>query len=245
MKLTPIKLGVFFIIGLLVGAVGTFTFSKTHTIAQQTEIKHTIPKTEFKVRLPTLAVNSKSGEGVIIPLTVEARPGSGRVLTDIEDLLFWVDTQYSIQVAKNLAENLTGKDLSSTDLVYQVDSKSIAVSGESAGAALAVATIATITRQVPKTDVAITGTIDERGVVGRIGGVVAKARAAEKAGITVLLVPKGQSELYELRPIKKCKYQSGWEVCTITYQKKYIDLNITITEVSNIWEVLPYFGIKL
>ncbi len=198
------------------------------------------------VELKTLAVNSVTNEGMTIPLVVEARPGSGAVLADIDNLLFWVDTQQSIQLSKNLAQQITNTDLSNVDLVYYVNAiNSSSVSGGSAGAALTVATVAAITGQTLPSNVAITGAVNQDGTIGRIGGVVEKARAAAANGIDILVVPSGQSELYELRPVKECDEKGKWEVCTIEYEKEFIEVGVEIVEVSNIMEVFPYFGVKI
>ena len=50
----------------------------------------------------------QNGKGVSTPLVVEVKPGTGEALTNIDKLLFWTDTQQSIQTAKAVAENITG-----------------------------------------------------------------------------------------------------------------------------------------
>jgi len=85
------------------------------------------------------------GKGVATVLKVGMKPGSGKVLVDINNILFWLDTQQSIQTAKKVAQEVTKVDLSKFDLVYSLEKiNATVVEGPSAGAALTIATIAVI-----------------------------------------------------------------------------------------------------
>ncbi len=197
------------------------------------------------VEINTLAVMPATGLGATMPLRVEARPGSGRVLTDIETMTFWQDTQQSIQIAGRLAEETTGKDLSEVDLIYQIPIESVSVSGDSAGVALTVATIAALTEQKLDPTVVVTGAIDHEGNIKPVGGVSEKAQAAARSDLKILLVPPGQGNLYSVEAVKSCEETDGWEICKVNYEKDYDSLNIEVIEVSTLEEVLPYFGIRL
>ena len=58
-----------------------------------------------------------SGKGVTTLLKVQARSGDGKVLADINQILFWVDTQNSIRVARSVAQNFTDVNMSTIDLI--------------------------------------------------------------------------------------------------------------------------------
>jgi predicted S18 family serine protease len=70
-----------------------------------------------------------------------------------------------------------------------------AVDGGSAGALMTLLMIAAIDQTQPQDDLIMTGTIDQDGHVGAIGGVVEKATAAKKANKTLLLLPRENSQL--------------------------------------------------
>ena len=185
------------------------------------------------------------GNGVVTALDVQVSTGSGRVLTNIDKLFFWVDTQNSIRIATKVAQDLTGKVLSKYDIVYTVKANASVIEGGSAGAALTVATIAALENKSINNKIMITGTIEEDGRVGPIGEVVAKAIGAKDVGATLFLVPAGQGSSSVYRPEKKCYTESGIQICeTRTISEKiYIskDVGIEVREVHNIKEAMNYF----
>lgn len=187
-----------------------------------------------------------NGKGVLAKLTVELKPGDGKVLTDIENLLFWADTQLSIQTAKQAAEKFTHADLSRSDLIYTVEADHTRlIGGGSAGAALAIATVAVIQNRTLDPAISITGAIDEEGNVLPVGGVAEKAEAVYAQNITILLVPPGQSGLSTLLPRKSCISRGRVEVCEVKYEKGSLsDLGPEVAEVRNIYEAALIFGLR-
>jgi len=196
------------------------------------------------IKLPVPAVDEE-GKGVATTLIVEAMPGEGRVLTDINHILFFTDTQNSIQIAKAVAENITKINTSEIDLVYQIDTNASAIGGPSAGAALAVATIAAIENRTLNPKVGITGTINPDGTIGEVGAVEEKAKASKEAGLEIFLVPEGQGVETTYVPKRECRQIGPVMYCTTEYTTKEVDIskdvNITVREVSNIEEALKYF----
>lgn len=201
-----------------------------------------------KVEIYVPAVDSE-GNGVITTLEVQAIPGEGRVLSNIENLLFWIDTQQSIQVAKEVAEKVTKVNTSKVDLIYTIETNASIIGGPSAGAALTIATIAVLENKSLNKSVMITGTINQRGEIGQVGGIIAKAHAAKEIGAKLFLVPEGQATQYTYKPITECKEYSipGFyrKICSTEYKKEKVDLSkdlgIEVREVSNIEEALEYF----
>lgn len=194
------------------------------------------------INLPAV---DNEGNGVIVKLKVQTIPGEGRILTNINQLLFWVDTQFSIQVAEMVAENITGADLSKVDLIYTIETDASIIEGGSAGAALTIATIAVLQNKTLPTDVMITGTIGSDGTVGPIGGVFAKAKAAKDTGARLFLVPKGQGAQVNYIPEKKCEQIGPVTFCTTEYKPQKLDISkdvgIEVKEVSAISDALKYF----
>lgn len=212
--------------------------------------RETIPRnfTSNKVEIYLPAVDSE-GNGVVTLLKVQAIPGEGRILTNINQLLFWIDTQQSIQTAKQVAEKVTGIDFSNVDLIYTIETNASLIEGPSAGAALTIATIAAVENKTLNESVMITGTITPDGKIGAVGGIVPKAKAAKDIGATLFLVPEGQGTQYQYIPISECKeykfpgfYQ---KICSTEYKRKKVniskDIGIEVKEVSDIEEALQYF----
>jgi predicted S18 family serine protease len=197
-----------------------------------------------KIFIPLLAVD-ENGNGKIVKLFVEAKEGKGSVLVNIDNIFFWIDTQESIRTAKEVAEKILNKKINNTDLIYNIESDAKIVGGPSAGAAIAIATIAALSNKTLNPYVAITGTIDENGNIGQVGGIIEKAKAAKDFGIKLLLVPKGQSKYYEPIRKKECKTFQYIEYCIITTELKEInvekEVGIKVVEVENIKDAIKYF----
>jgi uncharacterized protein len=202
--------------------------------------------TPFYAEINLVAVD-QNGNGVTTPLTVEAKPGDGKILTNIEKLLFWVDTQYSIQIARDVVKNITKVNIDDYDLIYGIKTNATLVGGPSAGAALAVATVAALENKTLKNDIMITGTIEPDGTIGEVGGVLEKAKAAKDVGAKVFLVPFGQGEETYLKPEETCVRRGSFIFCETTYEQVTINIGenigISVIEVKNIDEAIKYFGI--
>ncbi|MEM2536229.1 MAG: S16 family serine protease [Candidatus Hadarchaeales archaeon] len=119
-----------------------------------------------------------------------------------------------------------------------------AIDGPSAGAAITVALLSVLENRRIREGYVVTGTIEEDGKIGQVGGIFYKALAAAKKGATHFLVPKGQSKvtIYE-----QVTYEPlpGWR--WITYRPKLVDLssylrekgwNLQVLEVSRIEEAV-------
>lgn len=226
------------------------------TYAEQTEVE----QTEFLLNTTSEAGGSEGlwgsaaikvpavdeeGKGIVTWLTVDVVPGKGRTLTDINQLLFWVDTQYSIQTAKTVAENYTNKDLSKVDIIYAIETDADVVEGPSAGAALTVATVAALLNKTVDQNVMITGSIRPDGSIGAVGGIIEKAKAAKDVGATLFLVPEGQSGQVYYKQERKCEQIGPVTYCTTNYIPVETDVEkevgIDIEEVSTINDALKYF----
>ncbi len=196
------------------------------------------------VSMKVPAVDSE-GKGVSTLLVVETMSGSGRTLVDIENLLFWADTQHSMRIARLVAAILTGINISEYDLIYNIYANASLIGGESAGAALTIATIAALENKTLNTSVMITGSINHDGSIGPVSAILEKAKASRQVNATLFLVPLLQSRdvIYETK--KHCE-KFGWtEICTIEQIPKKINVeeqaSIRIEEVSSVKEAMDYF----
>ncbi|MFH1473885.1 MAG: S16 family serine protease [Candidatus Aenigmatarchaeota archaeon] len=236
---------VILLVGLLIGFALTSLFFSVEP-EKEVAVVPEEPLKKMYAEINLVAVDQE-GNGVSTPLTVEAIPGDGKVLTDIEKLLFWVDTQYSIQTARNVAINITKKNMNDYDLIYSIKTEATLVGGPSAGAALTLATIAALQNKTLKNDIIITGTVDPDGSIGQVGGVLEKAQAASDVGIKVFLVPPGQGEEVYLRPNETCERKAGFIFCETIYEQVTINIGdsvgISVIEVENIKEAMAYFGL--
>ncbi len=188
------------------------------------------------------AVTSR-GQGITVRLECEVRPGQGRVLVSTEPLV-GVDTQSSEKAA--VAYVSKRYDLSGMDVLFIFESNATSsIDGGSAGAAMAICLISELSGRPPNYGVSITGTVDEDGNVGRIGGLLAKARAVSGSA-SVLLIPAGQSRILtytksftspkpgiyieELRPV---------EINVSEYAHE--NLGLRVVEVSSIQDAEEFF----
>lgn len=198
--------------------------------------------TRVEMRLPAVDAD---GNGVSTTLKVEASPGSGRTLTDIDNLLFWADTQHSIRIARRVAEGITGKKTEDYDLVYTIEANASVIGGPSAGAALVIATIAALDGKNPKDNVMITGSINHDGSIGPVSAILEKAKAAKDIGADLFLVPLLQSRDVVYDTTEHCEVFGGSEVCTTETRPRRIDIEqesgITIKEIASVEEAMGYF----
>ncbi len=95
-----------------------------------------------------------------------------------------------------------------------------------------------------KKDVTMTGTIDQYGHVGTIGGVVEKAKAAKESGKTLFLLPKENSQLVQYT--ERTRNIGGMTIIErvpeTTDARQYIEANIGINVeyIDNIDDILKY-----
>lgn len=138
---------------------------------------------------------SSTGGGVVGNLTVTiAHPGAGRVYISTSPASM-VDTQGSARLAAFAASLLAGVDMSSIDFYYDLEAESIIVGGPSAGAAMALATLALLEGVECPSWVVATGMIQPDTSIGPVGGLKEKLEAAATAGAKLFIIPAGQ-EVY-------------------------------------------------
>lgn len=187
----------------------------------------------------------QEGNGVATVLTVQLIPGFGRILTNIDKLLFWIDTQNSIRTAKKVASDITGVDLSQYDIIYTIKANASVIEGLSAGAALTIATIAAVQNKETNQKVMITGTINSDGTIGPVGEVLSKAKVARDLGMETFLVPVLQGRQVTYKTEKYCEQIGMTQICTIETRPVTVDIanetGIDVVEVKDINEALEYF----
>jgi predicted S18 family serine protease len=137
----------------------------------------------------------KGDEGVAIPLEIEIKKGTGRVLIDIGDIFLEDDVQSTAKTAFALADVKSKGDLAEKDATIRIINpykKSLSISGMSSGAIMTMGLVALGKNATLKEGVTITGTIKGDGSIGRVLYISQKAEAAKALNATVMLVPGGQ-----------------------------------------------------
>lgn len=240
------------IIGIIIGAyIGGYFTSETVYIykeQQRTEdflkFMEIFNETNVSVASINVPAVDEEGNGVATTLIVQAVPGSGRAMVNIDKLLFWVDTQNSIRTARDVAQEITGRDLSYYDLIYTISANASVIEGPSAGAALTLATIAAIEGKRINKSVMITGTVNHDGTIGPVGGVTEKAKAAKSIGAELFLVPLSQSSEVTYKQVEYCKTVGFSRICTIERIPSKVDVSeeagIPVREVMTIKEAMEY-----
>ncbi len=142
------------------------------------------------------AVGVKSdGTGVVIPLEVKIRKGTGAISANIRNVDMLEGAQQSIRTAATVAQDFTGFNLGTkdTEVTFKNDlNEIVAIDGPSAGAAITITLIGALQNKTMNTKVLMTGTIENDGSIGKVGSVQGKAEAARIYGATNFLVPVGQ-----------------------------------------------------
>ena len=237
-----ILLILFFIAGLLNNKEKTINVEENKEV-QETTLFFSFEDSTF-VKMPLPAVDD-SGSGVNTFLTVEATPGSGRTLTDIDNLLFWADTQHSMRIARRVAENITGKNVEDYDIIYSIEANASLIGGPSAGAALTIATIAALEGKKPNSNIMITGSINHDGSIGPVSAILEKAQAAKTIGAELFLVPLLQSRDVIYETSEHCEVFGNTEICTTETKPKKIEVEteagINIEEVETIQDAMDYY----
>jgi predicted S18 family serine protease len=186
-------------------------------------------------------------EGAMIHVSAEIKPGSGRVLVVTKPLMGLV-FQDAANVAVYVAQKKTGIELGGSDVVFSVTSEVEipAIDGPSAGALMALLTIAALENKSLNQDVTITGSIDKDGRIGEIGGVVEKAIAAKEMGKKLILLPRANSGLIRYLEERQELFP-GFVIIerkpVVVDAREYIEekVGIRVAYVETIEEAMDYF----
>jgi ATP-dependent Lon protease len=125
--------------------------------------------------------------GDILFIEASKVPGSGRLILtgQLGDVM-----KESAQAAMTLAKTYAADALEKADLHVHVPAGATPKDGPSAGVAMFLAMVSLLSGKPVRSDVAMTGEISLRGLVMPIGGVKEKVLAAQRAGITTVMLPR-------------------------------------------------------
>ena len=234
-----------FVLGVMIGVTTMLYPVKDGSLLGTSPSLSTLPQQAMHSTAYVVAVTSDS-KGLVGSVDVEVNPGRGRVLMNTNPFLE-PDTQYSAETAAVVAETYTKKNLDDRDVIYSFDINGQVLGGPSAGAAMTIATIAAIEGRQVRDDVVITGTIEDDGRIGFVGGTVEKMQAAADKGVKLFLVPEGQAKLTTYERVVEEQKRGGFIFQRVRYEPKTLDLNdygrefgIEVREVSTIGEAANY-----
>lgn len=202
-----------------------------------------------RTKLLALINKGDTQYGTAATLDLDLQPGKERVFLETFPLTK-ISTQVSVRFAQQIACSELDMDCSDYDFFYTIRALPGVVGGPSAGAAAAVLTSAVLLDIPMDETVAITGTINSGGIIGAVGGVKGKIKAASENGITHVLIPKGTRMLSGKDIIKESKNATNK---TIEVNSTKIDLveygknlSINVSEVATLAEALEIFtGYKI
>jgi hypothetical protein len=149
--------------------------------------------------------------GGLVEVTISLVQGDGRAFTSV-DPRTGLMTQESIDTAVDYAYGLSGKERTCDVLVDFGESSGTTgyIDGPSAGTALAVMTYALLENRTLRDDTVITGTIDEAGNIGPVGGLYEKAAGASAAGADYFITPA--ESLYEMLILQNLESGNGIKI---------------------------------
>jgi predicted S18 family serine protease len=175
--------------------------------------------------------------GSMMNISVEIRPGQGRILVQTTPLMGIV-FQDAANTAVYVAQNKTGVSLAGSDVIFSIEAEHqiSSVDGPSAGALMTLVMISALKNQPLDPFVTLTGTIDKDGHVGAVGGVIEKATAAQENQKTLFLIPKENSELVQYTT-KRTSYgglvlveRVPERISAQDYIRKNVGINVTIVD---------------
>jgi ATP-dependent Lon protease len=143
--------------------------------------------------------------GDILFIEATKYPGKGGLLStgQVGDVMREsMQAAYSLVRARAKELGIDPEVFSQSDVHIHVPSGAIQKDGPSAGVAIVTALASLFSNRPVRSDVAMTGEITLRGVVLPIGGLKEKSLAALRAGISEILIPKGNEKDLEDIPLE-------------------------------------------
>ncbi|AAR39198.1 NEQ349 [Nanoarchaeum equitans Kin4-M] len=126
-------------------------------------------------------------KGVIIPIDVNVAYGNGKIITS--GILGKIAEQ-AIKTIEGYVKSVFGKDIKEYDIYVQFVQTYEEIEGDSASLAIALATISALTKTPLDQSFVITGSIDVKGRVLPVGGIIPKIEGAIEEGFKNIIIPK-------------------------------------------------------
>ncbi|MBS3060974.1 MAG: hypothetical protein J4215_00145 [Candidatus Diapherotrites archaeon] len=170
------------------------------------------------------------GQGLSADLTLDVETGNGKIWTSVTPLV-GTSTQNAERTAVELAKKYSSR-VGQFDYKFEISSSASIVDGPSAGAATAFLVISSLNDKPISKDVGLTGTINTDGTVGPVGGVFEKAREANRIGIKLFMIPRGEAK-------QVVKLPDGVKsINLVEYAPR--EWGMKVVEVQNIDQIIQY-----
>ncbi len=170
-------------------------------------------------------------EGAMVNVSVEVVPGKGRVLVQTTPLMGIV-FQDAANLAVVVAANHSRVDLAGSDIIFSIQGPEdiSEIDGPSAGALMAALLLSVLEDFPLNESVTVTGTIDENGSIGPVGGIIEKAEAAHRSGKTLLLLSDENNRVIDHE--EEARSFGGLKIAmqrpVVMDMKEYIEENLGI-----------------
>ncbi len=228
--------------GIIAGATYTDPEVQKVFIYSSSTKKVLFDESAAVMRLPAVTRNNT---GVFAEVGVAAKPGTGKIFINLNNVLSTSDVGQSARMAVLLASNYTGIDEGKTDFFFELSADATLLEGPSAGAAFTVAAVAALSERSVNPDVMMTGTINHDGTIGPAGKVKEKALSAKENGAKAFYVPVGASTEVNYTEEEFCHTWGTYEYCQPELKTDIIDLSeetgIKIIEAENLKDILDAF----
>ncbi|KDE55635.1 peptidase S16 [Methanoculleus sp. MH98A] len=170
-------------------------------------------------------------EGAMVNVSVEVVPGKERVLVQTTPRMGIV-FQDAANLAVAVAANRSRADLTENDIIFSIQGPEdiSEIDGPSAGALMAVLLLSVLEDFALNESVTVTGTLDEDGRIGPVGGILEKAEAARRGGKTLLILSNENNRVFDYR--EEARSFGGLRIVrqrpVIVDSKEYIEENLGI-----------------
>ncbi|MEK6958408.1 MAG: S16 family serine protease, partial [archaeon] len=170
------------------------------------------------------------GKGLVATLHLQIDPGTGKIWSAVTPLV-GTTTQNAERTAIKVAKNyFSGTD--NYDYKFSINSTASIVEGPSAGAAMTLLAVTMLKDKAIPKGISMTGTINEDGSVGPVGGVFEKAKEASSTGVKLFMIPKGEA-------VQTVRLEGGVKsVNILDYAPK--NWGLKVVEVQTIDDALVY-----
>lgn len=150
-----------------------------------------VPAAPQRVEFSAPAV-SEDGRGVLVPFSITLRPGTGRVLVDIQNAFYKEDVENSIRKSRVIAAREVGFNPNAFDLEFRIAGAERVVGGESAGALFTAAIAAAFLGRKMRSDAIASAGVKENGELASVEGVEEKILSASEAGVKYFIIAEKQ-----------------------------------------------------
>ncbi len=158
-------------------------------------------KTDVIGQATGLAWTSVGGDTLFIEVSLTPGKGAVQLTGKLGDVMKEsAQTAYTFVKANAEKFGITPGRIAKTDIHVHVPEGAVPKDGPSAGVTITTAIVSAFTNIAVKKDIAMTGEVTLRGRVLRIGGLKEKSLAADRAGISTIIIPKSNERDLEEIP---------------------------------------------